>query len=271
MVISPASRPRALTRGDGRGAGRPPVDRGGRGSRCPSGWAAGAGHRRRPEPLPPPNFGSEVLARELGLVRNHRRDEPERSRGEPVRLGLAAMVDRARRPPTRPPQAGPLPRHPAAVDERRAPPPSCAWRSRRWASRTSGAARPSPASPRGPQGPRGFDCSGSGLVGVHRRLAAPRGGARGGPARPDHGGRSSGAAARAGPDRRARTPRPRLFRRPRPPVAARDHLLQRDRPRQRLDGPRLGPRGGVSVSHLEDQPARGARPSAGGVSELGPA
>jgi cell wall-associated NlpC family hydrolase len=45
----------------------------------------------------PPNFGSEVLARELGLVRNHRRDELERARHEPVRLAnLAAMVDRAR-------------------------------------------------------------------------------------------------------------------------------------------------------------------------------
>ena len=44
----------------------------------------------------PPNFGSEVLVRELGLVRNHRRDELERSEAEPVRLGnLASMVERA--------------------------------------------------------------------------------------------------------------------------------------------------------------------------------
>jgi cell wall-associated NlpC family hydrolase len=44
----------------------------------------------------PPNFGSEVLVRELGLVHNHRRDELERSRAEPVRLGnLASMVERA--------------------------------------------------------------------------------------------------------------------------------------------------------------------------------
>jgi NlpC/P60 family len=45
----------------------------------------------------PPNFASEVLVRELGLVHNHRRDELERSQAEPVRLGnLASMVDRAR-------------------------------------------------------------------------------------------------------------------------------------------------------------------------------
>jgi hypothetical protein len=44
----------------------------------------------------PPNFGSEVLVRELGLVHNRRRDELERSMGEPLRLAdLASMVDRA--------------------------------------------------------------------------------------------------------------------------------------------------------------------------------
>jgi cell wall-associated NlpC family hydrolase len=49
---------------------------------------------RRP-PLPP-NFGSEVLVRELGLVHNRRRDDLERAMGEPVRLAdLASMVDRA--------------------------------------------------------------------------------------------------------------------------------------------------------------------------------
>ena len=45
----------------------------------------------------PPNFGSEVLVRELGLVHNRRRDDLERAMGEPVRLAdLASMVDRAR-------------------------------------------------------------------------------------------------------------------------------------------------------------------------------
>jgi hypothetical protein len=45
----------------------------------------------------PPNFGSEVLARELGLVHNRRRDDLERAMREPVRLAdLASMVDRAR-------------------------------------------------------------------------------------------------------------------------------------------------------------------------------
>ena len=51
------------------------------------------GGRRLPLP---PNFGSEVLVRELGLVRNHRRDDLERAMREPVRLGnLASMVERA--------------------------------------------------------------------------------------------------------------------------------------------------------------------------------
>ena len=45
----------------------------------------------------PPNFGSEVLVRELGLVHNRRRDDLERAMREPVRLSdLASMVDRAR-------------------------------------------------------------------------------------------------------------------------------------------------------------------------------
>ena len=45
----------------------------------------------------PPNFGSEVLVRELGLVHNRRRDDLERAMREPVRLAdLASMVDRAR-------------------------------------------------------------------------------------------------------------------------------------------------------------------------------
>ena len=45
----------------------------------------------------PPNFGSEVLVRELGLLRNRSRDELERARAQPVPLAtLVVMVDRAR-------------------------------------------------------------------------------------------------------------------------------------------------------------------------------
>jgi cell wall-associated NlpC family hydrolase len=45
----------------------------------------------------PPNFGSEVLVRELGLVHNRRREDRERAMSERVRLAdLAGMVDRAR-------------------------------------------------------------------------------------------------------------------------------------------------------------------------------
>ena len=139
----------------------------------------------------PPNFGSEVLARELGLVRNHRRDELERSRGEPVRLGnLAAMVDRAR----------------AINDEDRLR--LARFRDIRLPSMSGarlavvraalaqvgqpyvwGGEWPSPASPRGPQAHGELRLLRPGLVGVHRRPAAPHGRARGDPARPDHGGR----------------------------------------------------------------------------------
>ena len=218
----------------------------------------------------PPNFGSEILARELGLVRNHRRDELERSRGEPVRLGnLAAMVDRAR----------------AITDEDRLR--LARFRDIRLPSMSGarlavvraalsqvgqpyvwGGEWPSPASPRGPQAHGGFDCSGLAWWAFTAGRVAPRGGARGGPARPDHGGRHGlGAAPRAAADRRARARRPRVLRRPRAPVAARDHLPQRDRPRQRLDGPRLGlargrlgePSGGLLAR------GPGLRPAGGGA------
>lgn len=110
----------------------------------------------------PPNFGSEVLVRELGLVRNHRRDELERSRGEPVRLGnLAAMVDRAR-------AIGPEDRaRLARFRDIRLPAMSPARRAVVAAALSQvgqpyvwGGEWPGPASPLGTQAHGGFDCSG---------------------------------------------------------------------------------------------------------------
>ena len=118
----------------------------------------------------PPNFGSEVLVRELGLVHNRRRDDLERAMREPVRLAdLASMVEPGARPhPRGPPARRPLPGHPAAGDGRPA------------ARRRAGRAEPgrpalrlgrrladAPLAGRAP-GPRGLRLLGAGLVGVRR-------------------------------------------------------------------------------------------------------
>ena len=171
----------------------------------------------------PPNFGSEVLARELrpGAQPSSRRARAvtrrARAPGQPGRHGRPGEGDHRRGPP----QAGPLPRHPAAVDERRAPRRRARALAQVGQPYVWGGEWPSPASPRGPQA-HGASTAPAwpGGRSPPARRAARRRSRR--PARPDHGGRHGlGAAARAGPDRRARTRRPRLLRRPRPPVAAR--------------------------------------------------
>jgi hypothetical protein len=221
----------------------------------------------------PPNFGSEVLARELGLVRNHRRDELERSRGEPVRLGnLAAMVDRAR----------------AITDEDRLR--LARFRDIRLPSMSGarlavvraalaqvgqpyvwGGEWPSPASPRGPQAHGGFDCSGLAwwafTAGPPRRAAALEDALR--------GRTTADVMAWARPRERA----------PIAALAPGDLVFFGDRGRRSRRGTishngivlgngwmvhASGSRGGVSVSHLEDYwpegQAFGRR-----VAELGPA
>lgn len=110
----------------------------------------------------PPNFGSEVLVRELGLVHNRRRDELERAMGEPLRLAdLASMLDRAR-------ALTPEDRlRVARFREIRLPAMSAA----RLAVVAAAVAQvgqpyvwggdwPTPRSPVGPQAHGGFDCSG---------------------------------------------------------------------------------------------------------------
>lgn len=218
----------------------------------------------------PPNFGSEVLVRELGLVRNHRRDDLERSRREPVRLGnLAAMVDRAR----------------AITDEDRSrvarfrdivlPAMSPARRAVARAALAQvgqpyvwGGEWPGPGSPVGPQAHGGFDCSGLAwwaLAGAAGRL---------------HGG--AHAIVRRTADAMAwERPRERV---PLAKLAPGDLVFFGDRGRRSRRGTishngvvlgngwmvhASGSRGGVSVSHLDDYwpegQAFGRR-----VAELGP-
>lgn len=110
----------------------------------------------------PPNFGSEVLARELGLLHNRRDDGRERSAREPVRLGdLADIVDRAR-------ALGPEDRLRAALFRTVRLPAMSAPRLAVVEAALGqvgqpyvwGGDWPSIGSPVGPQAHGGFDCSG---------------------------------------------------------------------------------------------------------------
>jgi cell wall-associated NlpC family hydrolase len=110
----------------------------------------------------PPNFGSEVLVRELGLLHNRRRDGLERAMREPVRLAdLASMVDRAR-------ALTPEDRLRLALfREVRLPAMSAARRAVVEAALSQvgqpyvwGGDWPTRRSPVGPQDHGGFDCSG---------------------------------------------------------------------------------------------------------------
>ena len=230
--------------------------------------ATGDGRRM---PLPP-NFASEILVREIGLVRNHRRDDLERSLREPVRLGnLASMVDRAR----------------AITDEDRARLARfrdirlAAMSPRRFAVVRAalrqvgqpyvwGGDWPGPRSPWGPQAHGGFDCSGlvwwafkASVQG--RSLELGRG----------LFGRTADAMAWERPRERTRIAE----------LAPGDLVLLGERGRRSRRGSishmgialgdgwmvhSSGSRGGVSVSHLEDYwpegQAFGRR-----VAELGPA